>query len=216
MDGTRDVDLHLIGKLHHGANLRYLYTGPQKPRGHRKQYAGKVVFTDLAGFEFVQHIGHQTLYTAVVNSPTLKRNLRIVYVCKPKNDQLLTAVLFSTNLTLSAIAIYRYYTARFQIEFLFRDAKQFTGLADCQARSKERLHVHVNASMTVLINLLKRGDRHQHEHDTEHVLSIQSWTIRKFNEHQLARFTTMVDVDLTSITSLPLYEELINYGVIAA
>jgi hypothetical protein len=27
------------------------------------------------------------------------------------------------------------YAARFQIEFLFRDSKQFTGLLDCQARA---------------------------------------------------------------------------------
>ena len=33
---------------------------------------------------------------------------------------------------------------RFQIEFLFRDAKQFTGLEDCQARDPVKLAFHFN------------------------------------------------------------------------
>jgi len=41
------------------------------------------------------------------------------------------AVLFSTDTQLDALSIYQYYQARFQIEFLFRHAKQFTGLCDC-------------------------------------------------------------------------------------
>jgi hypothetical protein len=35
-----------------------------------------------------------------------------------------------------------YYQARFQIEFIFRDAKQFTGLCDAQTRKLERLDYH--------------------------------------------------------------------------
>jgi hypothetical protein len=44
----------------------------------------------------------------------------------------------------------RYYQARFQIEFLFRDAKQFTGLMACQARSEEALLKSFNASFAAL------------------------------------------------------------------
>jgi hypothetical protein len=69
------------------------------------------------------------LYTAVVNSPCFKRNLRIVYLVKTVGKRVHTALLFSTDLEQPA----QEYKARFQIEFLFRDAKQFTGLCDCQA-----------------------------------------------------------------------------------
>jgi hypothetical protein len=41
-----------------------------------------------------------------------------------------------------------YYHLRFQIELLFRDAKQFTGLTQCQARSDEKLDYHLNASLS--------------------------------------------------------------------
>jgi hypothetical protein len=47
----------------------------------------------------------------------------------------------------------RYYKARFQIEFLFRDAKQFTGLNDHQVRDQKKLDFHLNLSLTAL-NLL--------------------------------------------------------------
>lgn len=36
-------------------------------------------------------------------------------------------------------AIIYIYRTRFQLEFVFRDAKQFTGLTHCQARNKEAL-----------------------------------------------------------------------------
>ena len=47
------------------------------------------------------------------------------------------ALLFSTDLTLDALAIVKYYKARFQIEFVIRDAKQYTGLMDSQARNSK-------------------------------------------------------------------------------
>ncbi len=41
-----------------------------------------------------------------------------------------------------------YYRTRFQIEFCYRDSKQFTGLTDSQSRDLNKLHFHFNASLT--------------------------------------------------------------------
>ncbi|WP_051036494.1 transposase [Pleurocapsa sp. PCC 7327] len=69
--------------------------------------------------------------------------VRNVYLLKNSGSHASTyAVLFSTDLELDAYSIYLYYKARFQIEFLFRDGKQFTGLADCQARDLTKLDFH--------------------------------------------------------------------------
>jgi hypothetical protein len=215
VDGVREFGLHQIGKLRHDANLRYLYTGPHpKRRGPRKKYDGKVHLQDLSRLTPIPLSKTITLYTAVVNSVSLKRNIRLVYVCKRQGTKLLTALLFSTDLELAAEEIYHYYTARFQIEFLFRDAKQFTGLTDCQARSQARIAFHVNASMTAL-NFLKLEDRQQSHDDDEHVISIASWKIRKFNAHQLERIISTLGFDLSAIKLHPHYEELIHYGTIA-
>ncbi len=44
----------------------------------------------------------------------------------------------------------RHFEAGLGLEFIFRDARQFTVLADCQARSPQALDSHVNASLTAL------------------------------------------------------------------
>jgi hypothetical protein len=216
VDSVCEFGLHLVSKLRHDANLRYLFTGPHpKRRGARKKYDGKVNLQDLSRLTSIPWSKTVTLYTAVVNSVSLKRNIRVVVVCKRQGSKVLTAVLFSTDTTLSAEAIYRYYTARFQIEFLFRDAKQFTGLTDFQTRSAPRIAFHVNASLTAL-NFLKLEDRQQAPNGDDHVISIASWKARKFNEHQLERIISTLGLDLSSIKLHPHYEDLINYGAIAA
>ena len=65
--------------------------------------------------------------------------------------------LFSTDTKQDTLQIYQFYVARFQIEFIFRDAKGFTGLVDCQSRDARRLNYHFNASLTAL-NLAKLQD----------------------------------------------------------
>ena len=154
INGITELDLEFIGKLRHDASLRWLYEGSQKPRGRHKLYDGKVKFNDLNNFDLVDEIKGVKLYTSVVNSPCFKRNLRIVYLVKKVGNKVYNALLFSTDLKLDAKNIYQFYKARFQIEFLFRDAKQFIGLNDCQARCRKALHFHFNATMTAL-NLIK-------------------------------------------------------------
>jgi hypothetical protein len=36
------------------------------------------------------------------------------------------------------------------VEFLIRDAKQYAGLEDCQARDRQKLHTHFNVAMTIV------------------------------------------------------------------
>ena len=58
--------------------------------------------------------------------------------------------IFSTDINMEAQTIVTIYRARFQIEFLFRDAKQHTGLSDCQSTNKKALNFHFNISMIAL------------------------------------------------------------------
>ena len=61
---------------------------------------------------------------------------------------------FSTDLSMTAQQVFIYYRSRFQIEFIYRDAKQHTGLNHCQGRSKQALNFHWNAALTT-VNLAK-------------------------------------------------------------
>ena len=155
VSGVMQLGLHTIGKLRCDANLKFLYSGPQKARGRHRRYAGKVDLNDPSRFEFVKTLDDGVqLYTAVVWSVSLKRCIRLAYLLKERAGKRSYVVLFSTDLEIDPHKLYRCYSARFQIEFIFRDARQYTGLVDCQARSPEALDSHVNASLMAL-NLAK-------------------------------------------------------------
>jgi hypothetical protein len=201
-----------IGKLRCDANLRYLYTGEQKPKGRRRVYDGKMVIGEVDRLEFVGVQDGAKIYTAVVNCVNLERNVRIVYWVNQTESYTSRALLFSTDTQLDALSILRYYQARFQIEFLFRDAKQFTGLMDCQARSEEALHSHFNASFAAL-NLIKWHDRELSPNRKP--ISIDSWKTRFFNALLIERIFCNFELDLSLIKSSSTYEELCNFGAVS-
>ena len=125
------------------------------------------------------------------------------------------AVLFSTDLSLSAFQIYRYYKARFQIEFLFRDAKQYTGLNDFQTRNKESIDFHINGSLSVVgigkaLHQLKNPDTEDRK-----PFSMANYKTYFHNEVMIKRFSTALNLDLHEIKASPHYEELLQYGTIA-
>jgi hypothetical protein len=198
LDGVAELNWYQIGKLRHDAKLRWLYQGEPKPRGRKRWYDGKVKFDDLNRFDQGEDFEGFQVYTAVVNRERFKRNRRIVYLVKQIGDKLQTALLFSTDFDLEAHSIIRYDQARFQIEFRFRDAKQFLGFNHCQARHAKALHFHFNTSMTAL-NLIKLEDRFLHNDINPKVISIASWKIRKANEHLLEHFSYHLGLDFNSI-----------------
>lgn len=217
VDGVRKLKLEAIGKLRRDANLRYLYQGEYLGRGRPRKYTGKVDLTNYRNFELVTKLADDVdLYTAVVWSMSLKRPIRLVYLLKSSNFYASSyAVLFSTDLELDAYSIYLYYKARFQIEFLFRDGKQFTGLADCQARDLTKLDFHFNSSLTAL-NLAKLDAVQQHDSGTDFVFSMASYKRRALNHHLLERFIQQLGLEPTLIKSHPNYHSLYDYGTITA
>ncbi|MGI0120459.1 transposase [Zooshikella sp. RANM57] len=85
----------------------------------------------------------------------------------------------STDTELDTMTIIDYYKARFQIEFLFRDAKKYTGFTHCQSRKKEATHTHLNASLSAL-NVLKLEDQRLKGRNDRTVISIISWKHKKW------------------------------------
>ncbi|HAO19577.1 MAG TPA: transposase, partial [Desulfobacteraceae bacterium] len=206
---------HLISELRHDADLRHLYAGGQKPEGRPEMSDGKVRSDGLTRSEFVSETDNVSLHTAVVNSPSLKRNIRIVYPVRRQSGKVATALLFSADIHLRAADIHRFYKARFQIEFLFRDAKQSAGLPDCQARCEISPDFRFNACMTAL-NLMKWESRRIAQSDFNPGCSVASVKIRNFNGYLLERFCSISGIDFSSIKSSDAYHQIINLGAIAA
>ena len=218
VDGVEAFGLYTIGKLRRDADMRYFYTGPKRAKGsgRQKTYDGKVDWQDLRRFHYVAYQDGFEIYSLVLNHVSLKRTLRVVVVLDVRDPaHKRYALLFSTDTDLDALTIYRYYKARFQIEFLFRDAKQFTGLTDCQARDANRLHFHFNASLTAL-NIAKVELLQAQDHVGPIVYSIASLKACYFNEHYLQIISSKLGLDLSSIKNATQYRFLREYGQIAA
>ena len=218
VDGVCELDLHVVGKLRCDADMRYLYTGPKRESGsgRQKTYDGKVNWQDLSRFESLGEEEGIALYTLFLNHVTLKRNVQVVVLLdKRKKDDIRYAILFSTDKDLDAKTIVRYYKARFQEEFIFRDAKQFTGLCDCQARDQARLDFHFNASLTTL-NIAKLEQLQDHQGSDQMVFSMASVKACYFNEYFLQKFFSMFGLDQSWIKKSPEYQKLRDYGKMRA
>nr|WP_225226342.1 transposase [Komarekiella delphini-convector] len=217
VSGVRTLKLDVISKLRRDANLRYVFEGEQKARGAKRKYDGKVDLADPTRLSWVRELQSGVeLHTAIVWHVSLKRKIRLAYVLdhrKPNKPSY--AVLFSTDINQSADEIYRFYKLRFQIEFIFRDAKQFTGLSDCQARDVKKLDFHFNASFTAL-NLAKFDAHRQQLGQKPFVFSMASVKRQALNDHLLDTFISTLGLSPTIIKSHPNYQNLRSYGVITA
>jgi hypothetical protein len=105
--------------------------------------------------------------------------------------------------------------SRFQIEFLFRDSKQFTGLLDRQARAESALDFYFNASLATL-NVVRAEDLGMPQGQEPHVFSMTSWKQCHFNERLLDVFMEKFALDPTWVKKQACYDELRTYGAIAA
>jgi hypothetical protein len=220
LDEVVSLDLHAITKLRSDADCWVLDTGPHpKRRGARRKYDGKVDFQVLSRFEDLgtrAAEAHLPLYTAVVWHKTLQRRLRIVVLLNRKDPaKPRCIVLGSTDPALNGHKLIDLYASRFQIEFLFRDRKQFPGLLDCQARAESALDFHFNASLATL-NLVRAEDLCMRQGQAPQVFSMASWKQCLFNERLLDLFWEKLALDPTWVKNQSCSAELNTYGAIAA
>ncbi|MCZ7673876.1 MAG: transposase [Chloroflexi bacterium] len=92
-----------------------------------------------------------------------KLNIVIVRKINLENGKWAHVVLFSSDLTLAPDKMVDYYRLRFQIEFNFRDAKQFWGLEDFMNIKQQPVQNFANLSMfmvTVSQQLMQRRRDH--------------------------------------------------------
>jgi len=88
------------------------------------------------------------LFTTVLQSPNLKRWLRVVMLrSRSTGDYVLLA---SGDPQQDAEEVVRYYRLHYQLELRIRDRKQHAGLHHCQGRDQEKIDFHVNLSMSAV------------------------------------------------------------------
>jgi hypothetical protein len=133
---ARQSHLHLIAKLRCAAALSFPYAGPYAGRGPRRKYGHKVDYANLPEQYRKETTveGHieTRLYQAQLLHKEFVHPLHVVIIVKTnlRTQAQAHVLLFSSDLTLAYASLVDYYGLRFQIEFNFRDAKQYWGLED--------------------------------------------------------------------------------------
>lgn len=94
------------------------------------------------------------------------------------------------------------YGIRFQIEFLFRDAKQFVGLTHCQSTSKTKLENHANLALTAL-SVAKATHWLPVDKEQRGSFSVSELKTYYYNLMLLERFSIALGIDHNRIKNNP-------------
>lgn len=218
--------LHIIGRWRDDPNFSYLYEGPQSGRkGAPTKYDGKFKAKepDFTKMTLSYEDAEVRIYDCIVYSHSLKRKIRIAYTLwLNEKGKERCKIYFSTDLNLPAWLIVKYYKARFQEEFLFRDGKQFTGFNHCQARSAQKLEYHWNCSLTA-INIAKVHFLLAIPKEQRKAFSMADVKTICHNQLLMQRFIdifeneTELQLIKSKLTLLnPKFKELCTFGCIAA
>ncbi len=133
---VRGCGLHLISKLRADAALYLPYAGPYQGRGPRRKYGAKLNCTAIPEQYLKQTTVEEQIETRIYQADLLHtafaQPLNVVIIEKVNLGSHARAhvLLFSSDLALPFDQLIDYYSLRFQIEFTFRDAKEYWGLED--------------------------------------------------------------------------------------
>lgn len=150
---VRNRGLHLVSKLRHDAALHFRYDGEQKPTGANKRYGDKIDYRNIPSRYLVSAKTEKQVRTDIFQATMLHKafagflNVVIIVKVNLKTQQQAHVILFSSDLNLAADKLIRFYHLRFQIEFNFRDAKQFWGLEDFMVVEEKAVTNAINLSL---------------------------------------------------------------------
>lgn len=211
--------LHIITRLRCDANCNYLYNGPKsQTKGAPKKYDGKVDWKNpnLQYFKLVYQDQTSLLYHAILYCVFLKRKISVA-LCMQLDERYAIKshrIYACTDIDMPALLIKKHYQARFQQEFLIRDAKQYTGLQDCQARSTAKIEYHANVALTA-INVAK-FEHWIAENKQQRPFSMADVKTLYHNHLLMERFFCIFPKQAELLKNDPKIKELYSFGLLAA
>jgi hypothetical protein len=150
---VRQVGLHLISKLRYNSALYFPYDGPYSGRGPRRKYGQKLDYQNIPS-EYLQSTSidkeiKTQIYQMSLWHKKFADMLNIVVIVKThlKTHKTAHVVLFSSDVRLGYEQLIDYYRLRFQLEFNFRDAKQYWGLEDFMSVKERPVYNSANLAM---------------------------------------------------------------------
>ncbi len=150
---TMQVGLHLISKLRYDSALYLPWEGVYSGKGRPPIYGAKIDYKNIPDRYLKSYVTDDNVDTRTYQIQVRHKNfanaLNVVIICKNNmaTGKKAHVVLFSTDMNLEYSRIQEYYSLRFQIEFNFRDAKQFWGLEDFYVTEKQAVLNSANISL---------------------------------------------------------------------
>jgi IS4 transposase len=158
---VRQCGLHLISKLRCDSALYLPYDGPYQGHGPHRKYGDKLDYRHLPDQCLKETTTAGQIETRIYQTQALHKEfsqpLNIVIIVKThlQTQACAHVILFSSDLALAYDKLIDYYRLRFQIEFNFRDAKQYWGLEDFMNVSETAVTNAANLSL-FMVNLSQR------------------------------------------------------------
>jgi putative transposase len=169
---ARACKLDLISKLRSDSALYLPYDGPYAGHGPRRIYGDKlnpraIPERFLCQTRVEKGIETRT-YQLEARHKTFAQPLNLVCIVKTnlKTQAQAHVLLFSSDLALAFDTLIDYYCLRFQLEFNFRDAKQYWGLEDFMTTHPTRVTNAANLAL-FMVNLVERVLRDMRQNQPE-------------------------------------------------
>lgn len=133
---VRQLGLHIVSKMHYNAELYLQPTAQEKADRPRLKYGARIKYAHLPEELRCSSTTEDGYRIEVYQAQCLHKHfadlINVVIIVKTnlETQRVGQVILFSSDLVLDALKLIDYYALRFQIEFTFRDAKQYFGLED--------------------------------------------------------------------------------------
>ena len=208
--------LHIITKARQDANLMYLCKGKKKGgKGRPKLYDGKVNIgtLDKGRIKCFYRDKEKVIYASILYSIQLKQKVLAAFVYYGEKEK--PEIIISTDIEIETKTMCRYYGLRFQVEFLIRDSKQYTGLEDCQARDEQKLNNHFNIAMTV-VSIAKAAYYLSVPADQRGSFSMADIKMLHMNQLITKRIFSNLAIDLSCRKIKRIYNQCLSFGRLRA
>ena len=133
---VKQTGLHMVSKLRHDSTLYFPFAGEYSGKGKPRKYGEQLTIDTLPEDRLCERTIKKDIETSLYQVQVWHKNfpdlLNVVVIVKRnlKTGRVAKVLLFSDDLELPYDKLIDYYRLRFQIEFNFRDAKQYWGLED--------------------------------------------------------------------------------------
>lgn len=149
--------LNIISKLRKDSLLCFPNVKPYQGRGRPRKYGENIDYNNLPKEHLKETTIDKNIVSKIYQMKMLHRkfthpiNVVIIQKFNTQTKKSAQVILFSSDLDLAYDKIIDYYSLRFQIEFVFRDAKQYWGMEDFMNITQNPINNWANLS-TFMVN----------------------------------------------------------------